>query len=142
MKLATVTYLTVLLLAPSALAEDCKKVLGSWRCGRIENQSSRQLRFARNIPYGPDKCQFWNWPGHSTSGKPENCKQEYLNAGSSFGGTYPVDVDAFCYADVDYIYDDNPITKGVWTKFSSNTKVTCKGGQGSTKPYCVSYDPS
>lgn len=78
----------------------------------------------------------------STSGKPENCKQEYLNAGSSFGGTYPVDVDAFCYADVDYIYDDNPITKGVWTKFSSNTKVTCKGGQGSTKPYCVSYDPS
>ncbi|KAB5528068.1 hypothetical protein GE09DRAFT_1064758 [Coniochaeta sp. 2T2.1] len=154
MKPITLAISTIALLAPQALAEDCKMVLNQWRCGRIENLSSRQLRFARNIPYGTDKCKFWNWPGHRAagqltnsspplahSGAPENCKQEYLAAGSSMGGNYPVDVDAFCYADVDYIYDNNPVTRGVWTKFSSNVKVTCRGGQGGSIPYCVSFEP-
>lgn len=48
---------------------------------------------------------------------------------------------SICYEDVDYMYDDKPITKEVWTKFSSNTKVTKRGGGGSTNPYCVTYDP-
>ncbi|KAF2451081.1 hypothetical protein P171DRAFT_516806 [Karstenula rhodostoma CBS 690.94] len=109
------------------LAGTCTKdPLGGkgYYCGQVVNKSGRQLRYTTDPSLSssrPNKCKFWNWVGHD---EPINCTQKYLangkTAGSGYVTTPGVDVDGFTFADVEYDYDGQRITRGVWIKISSN----------------------
>ncbi|ORX94104.1 hypothetical protein BCR34DRAFT_580183 [Clohesyomyces aquaticus] len=142
MKISAILICSGLLMVPGTLAGQCTKVGSKYRCGRIENNSKRTMSYTQdpNSSTAPHLCQFWNWPGHSD--KPVKCTQYTTPPGGTAGcGTCSakgVDVDGFTFADTDYIINNDPITKGVWTKIDDLTTVVCNGGQGSTKPYCTS----
>ena len=136
-------------------------------CGKVKNRSRWTAKITENPsdastrpqpPSRPDLCNVLNWSGtpwSSPRGCPGGvgiCKQKDLAAGASRGGntcssSHP-DVDAFCYAAMDYVVERrNPVslkvvTKGVWTRIHNDQKAGCHSGtyNGRTLPRCEIID--
>jgi hypothetical protein len=102
-------------------------------CGEVNNYSGQPLYVTTKLDddetLGPHNCDVWNANGGtSRSWRYVSCFQEYLGPDSSMGGV-DVDVDAFTYADRDYmVISDGKRswhTKGVWTKIKSSEGAYC-----------------
>jgi hypothetical protein len=142
-------------------AGDCQKLAFCFVCGKVENKTAYTMKITQNpsdqnsktTSARPHWCDIYNWSGtpwkdfHSCPNRPCICKQETLAPHSSKGGNvcrsnHP-DVDAFCFADRDYVVvnpggGNRRVRKGVWTRIHNNEKAVCNYGllDGSGTGYC------
>ena len=158
--------LALSLMAALSAAGDCTGTI-CYVCGKVENDSPWTAKITENPsdastrpqpPARPDLRNIFNWSGDPWSaprGCPGGvciCKQKDLAAGKSRGGntcsgTHP-DVDAFCYATLDYVIERRDpaslkvVTKGVWTRIHDYQKAVCRSGtyNGKTLPRCEIID--
>ncbi|MER6313189.1 hypothetical protein [Streptomyces sp. NPDC001581] len=121
--------------APQAAAGGCS----SWwePCGVAENRTSSTMATTETLNEGPDWCDVWNAPD---LGWHIRCTQKSLGPGGTRGGG-TVDVDAFTFPGTRYfvmMYDGTTkwLDPGVWTKFPSNRKASCRDDWSMGGPVC------
>ncbi|KAK0100712.1 hypothetical protein ONS95_007163 [Cadophora gregata] len=110
---------------------------GQYRCGRVINDSGQTARFTTNPndKNAPNLCKFYNWPKYPN---PIKCKQQTLlsNGAAGCGGcgqNRGTDVDGFTFPSVDFLWDNNLVTRGEWIKIDDLTTIRCTGA---SRPVC------
>ncbi|KAG8927804.1 hypothetical protein FRC03_009094 [Tulasnella sp. 419] len=156
MKVTSILSSSVILagwLFTPALAGTCTNVLGCYVCGKAVNNTRWTMTYTTNPidracpatdTSHPHCCHIMNWGGSFGSDKRVVCRHQALGANSSKGGNTcsannRVDVDAFTYADRDWVYGSRNMVRGQWVKFSNNQTAKCIERNG--KPYCTVSGP-
>ncbi|GAB1516884.1 hypothetical protein [Actinophytocola sp. KF-1] len=157
---ALLTIAALIVPTSTASADGCK-VINSvsptvMLCGRVYNQSTKPLYTTTVLDFPdadedeardggkddpPHECELWNGEGNSSPAtRKVGCYQVELAPGSSRGGNY-VDVDAFTYADREYLIDFHGKlswqTEGVWTRIRSWESAYCYTDPGFGFPTCL-----